>query len=257
MTIGKKIIGGYAVTIAALAVVAGVSYYALNVTQSAYSEFIDVREGLVDAANELRFETRDRIAHLRAFFLFPENRAEYLKELEQNENKFKAVIENMQALVLTDDGRGMVDELAGLNVRHWAAIKNGIALSEQGKGKEALAANIKDVRPLSRELVDKADAFRDRQVRLMTEGRADVTGIVDGAFIATGIVSFLGILAAALLSFFLARTITRTLRESTSQLSSSAAEIVAMTTQVAAGTSETATAVSETTTTVEEVKQTA
>jgi methyl-accepting chemotaxis protein len=257
MTIGKKIIGGYAIVLASLAVVVAVSYYSLNITQNAYNEFIDVRERLVNEANELRFETRDRIAHYRAYILYPGKRAEYLKLLEQNEKKFEEVMARMRMLILSDSGRVMLDEILVLNDKHWAAIKNLVELDQQGKVREMIEVDIREVRPISDELVDKAEVFRDRQSQIVTEGRADVTATISNTFLAMGIISLIGILITVFLSLYLTGTITRTLKESTSQLSSSASEIVAMTTQVAAGASETATAVSETTTTVEEVKQTA
>ena len=72
MTLGKKIIGGNITALTLLVIVAALSYYSLSITQNAYNEFIDVRERLVNEANELRFETRDRIAHYRAYLLYPE-----------------------------------------------------------------------------------------------------------------------------------------------------------------------------------------
>lgn len=69
MTIGKKIIGGYAIVLALLVLVTGVAFYSLEKTRATYDRFLDVDERLVDGANELRFSLRDQVAHYRAILL--------------------------------------------------------------------------------------------------------------------------------------------------------------------------------------------
>jgi methyl-accepting chemotaxis protein len=257
MTISRKIMGGYVVMIAILVIITAITFYSLWDMQGEYNRFIDVNERLIDGVNEIRFEVRNQIAHYRAILLYPGEQKNYRDKLEKDHESISATIERMQKLVLTEEGRNMLDEIKNIEMKHEEAQHKVIALSQQGKRAEALATGIKIVKPLSNELIEKAEAFREREIKIGTEGRAKVTATVKRITIAMGFISLLGIISGLLIGFYLTRSITRQLRETIAQLSSSSAEILAMTTQVAAGAAETATSISETTTTVEEVKQTA
>jgi len=257
MTIGKKIVGGYVVVIALLVIVTVIAFYLLRVTQGTYNRFIDVNQRLINDANELRIEERDQVAHYRAILLYPAEQKKYGDELDKDHESFSAIIERMQKLVLTEEGRNVLDEIKNIQMKHEEAQHKVVALAQQGKRAEALAMGIKNVKPLTNMLVDKVEAFRDREIRLGTEGRAEVTATVKRLSTIMGTISLLGLISGLVIGFYLTRSITRQLQDTIAQLSSSSAEILSMTTQVAAGAAETATSVSETTTTVEEVKQTA
>ena len=51
MTIGKKIIGGYAIVLTLLAIVMFVAFYSLDRVQVTYNRFLDVNERLVEDAS--------------------------------------------------------------------------------------------------------------------------------------------------------------------------------------------------------------
>ncbi len=257
MTIGRKIIGGYAVVLGLLLAAVGMAFYATTTIQHRYDEFLDVRERLVSDAQDFGFELRDQIAHYRGLLLYPEEQKTYWDELQKDHQDFAEVVELMRKRLLTEEGRRLLDEIARLQAGHEAAQEKVVALAQQGKRAEALALGIKEVRPLTGQLVDKVGAFRERQMRLEAEGRAATAATVRRLSLATAGVALLAVAAGLAIGLLLTRSITRQLREAISQLSSSSAEIVATTTQVASGAAETATAVGETTTTVAEVKQTA
>ena len=52
MTIGRKIIGGYAVVLGLLLAVVGMAFYATTTIQRRYDEFLDVRARLVSDAQD-------------------------------------------------------------------------------------------------------------------------------------------------------------------------------------------------------------
>jgi len=257
MTIGKKIIGGYVIVLALLALVTATAFYSLDRVQATYDRFIDVNERLVGGANELRFELRDQIAHYRAILLYPDLQKKYWEELQADHRQFTEVIEKMRQLVVSSEGRDKLNEIAALQAKHEQAQERVVELAQRGASAEALALGVKEVLPLGTALIDKVKSFRERQLKLEADGRVELAAKVNLFTLTMAIVSLLGLVAGISIGGYLSRGITRQLRESINQLSSSASEILATTTQVAAGAAETATAVSETTATVEEVKQTA
>jgi methyl-accepting chemotaxis protein len=257
MDIGKKILGGYLTVLVMLVIITGAAFYSLNIIQDSYSEFIDVRERQVDAANELRFEVRDQVAHYRAILLYPDKQQEYLDDLQEDYRQFDEIIAEMRNRGLTDEEVIILNDIDNLHVRHEQAQQNVIALAQQGNYTEALELGIAEVRPLTYELIGKAEEFGELQMSLQAKERAEVTAIVNRLSTLMTVISILAIIFGLAFAFLLTRTITSQLRDSIAMLSSSSAQILATTTQVASSSEETATAASETTTTVEEVRQTA
>ncbi|TAN51600.1 MAG: chemotaxis protein, partial [Methylococcaceae bacterium] len=90
MTIGKKLIGGYVIVLALLALVAAISFYSLNRLQTTYDRFIDVNERLVNGADELRFGIRDQIAHFRGMLLYPDLAKRFMADLQDDHREFNA-----------------------------------------------------------------------------------------------------------------------------------------------------------------------
>lgn len=257
MTIGKKIISGYLVVLVMLVMVTGVGFYSLKSTVDSYEHFLNVEERLIDVANEIKFKVRTQTAHFRAFLLYPEKQEEFLGKLREDYGTFNTVIENAQKLVLTKEGTEMLNEIRNLNVQYNQVQQEAINLVQQGKKAEALVPAVEKGQPLTEKLLEKAESFREREMKIESEARAALATKTKWLNIMMTAVSLFAIILGLGSGTLLTRTINRQLREASLQLSSASAEILATTTQVASGSAETATAVAETTTTVEEVKQTA
>ena len=256
MTIGKKIIGGYALVLALLAIVAATGLYSLTAIHNAYEAFVDIDAEAILGATELKLEVREQTAQYRGFLLYPEERQRLENDLHESYRKFDGVVEKLKNMSRSETGPNALEEIASLQARHKAVQEGIISLIQQGKGTEAIVLSHKEVFPLAAELRKKCDEYIDQQRKRLAQGRADTSASTARFSLIVVLVSFVAIGSGLAAAFLLTRTIGRRLRESISQLSSSSAEILATTTQVASGAAETATAVNETTTTVEEVKQT-
>ena len=257
MSISKKIIGGYAIVLAILLVVALISFVTIGRTRASYDHFVDVNEQQVNGVKELRFELRDQIAHYRAILLYRDQQKKYWDELQDDHRQFKETVGKMHGLVISSEGLSMLDEIVALQQKHEQEQERAVDLARRGKLAEAVALGTKEVRPLTDVLTDKLERFRDREMKLEADGRSDLAATINFASLMLIAASVIGIAVGLGIAFYLSRAITRQLRESVTQLSTSSGEILATTTQVASGAAETASAVSETTATVEEVKQTA
>ena len=257
MTIGKKIIGGYIIVLALLALVTGIAFYSLARIQSTYDGFIDVDAQLVSSVDELRFQLRSQVGHYRAILLYPDQQKKYWGDLQNDHRQFAESIDKMRRLMPSAEGLSMVNEIAAMQAQHELGQERAVSLAQQNKRAEALTLGIKEVRPLTDALTDKTARFREMEVKLETAGRAELTATVNFIYLLIGAISSLGLILGLSIGYYLSRSTTRQLRESVAQLAASSAEILATTTQVASGAAETAASVSETTATVEEVKQTA
>ncbi|MBI3995191.1 MAG: MCP four helix bundle domain-containing protein, partial [Nitrospirae bacterium] len=257
MTIGKKIIGGYAVVLVILVIVTASGFYSLKVIERAYAEFLDVEAQAILGATELKLIARDQAAQYRGLLLYPEEQGRFVNDLRESHQQFDAQIERMKNLSYAETGRRIIDEIEGIQKKYKESQERGIALIQRGKLKEAIVLSEQEALPLAGELRDKCGQYIELKQKRLADGRADVSRTLGRSTIVLISVSLLALISGLAIGFLLTRSITQQLRGAIAQLSSSSAEILTMTTQVASGAAETATAVSETTTTVEEVKQTA
>ncbi|MEW6614369.1 MAG: methyl-accepting chemotaxis protein [Thermodesulfobacteriota bacterium] len=257
MTIAKKIIGGYVIVLVLLVIIASVSFYTIRTMKGSYNEFIDLRTRLHHDAEALKFELRNQVAYDRGFFLFPDKRKEYLNKIRESYHEFDAVIEGMQKVVPTGEGRSMLSDILNLHKKHREGLEKALALAQQGKESIALTMLSQEVKPLTDELVVKAERFGEREANLMVERRAELTANINRLSFVIVVILVLALACGLTIAFFISQSTSRQLRESISQLSTSSSQILATTAEIVSGSSETATAVSETTTTVEEVRQTA
>lgn len=74
MTIGRKIIGGYAIVLAVLIVVSAVALYTVRTMEGAYTEFLDTDSRAILIATELKLEARDETSQYRGAVLYPQER---------------------------------------------------------------------------------------------------------------------------------------------------------------------------------------
>jgi methyl-accepting chemotaxis protein len=256
MTIGRKIIGGYAIVLAILVVVSVAAFCTFKVIDGTYAEFLDVDTRAILIATELKLEARDQTATYRGALLYPEDQDRLISDTRDSHRQFDALVEKLRTLSRSETARRIVQEIEDIQKGHKQSQNQAMALLQQGKRQEAVVYSTKEVRPLAFKLRDKCDQYIEFAQKGLAQGRGDLSRTVTRSSVVLLLVSGLAIASGLAVGFHLTRSITRQLRDAISQLSTSSGEIVAMTAQVASGATETATAVSETTTTVEEVKQT-
>lgn len=260
MTISKKIIGSYVTILALLVLVTGVAFYALNQTRTTYNNFLNVDERLLEAANELRAVSFAQQTYVRGILLYPELHRTNQVLLEANDRKYQEIFERMRSLMSGREGGDLLEDLEELQQQTEKAQQQAVRLALENKEeakKAAIDYTIREFRPRSLALIQKATRFYDQQAKLLEKGRIEVAEKANSYTLTLIIAALFAIIVGLTIGTHLSRVITRELRESIAQLSSSSAEILATTTQVASSAAETAAAVSETTATVEEVKQTA
>jgi methyl-accepting chemotaxis protein len=257
MAISHKIIGGYVVILVLLALVTGVAFYALRESQTTYDDFLNVDERLLESGNDLMTVTYAQQSYVRGILLYPEFLQLNQTLLEANDRQYKEIFAKMHRLMRAPERVALVNELESLQQRLQQAQHEAIRLAQEQKNEEAITYTMKEFRPHSIALIEKAKNFYEEQTKLLDKGRINLAEEVRLYTLTLVIVSLLAIFAGLSIGMHLGRVISSQLRESIAQLSSSSAEILATTTQVASGAAETAAAVSETTATVEEVKQTA
>jgi methyl-accepting chemotaxis protein len=143
------------------------------------------------------------------------------------------------------------------NVHAWDdASKRSLVLAVAGKRDEALAVRNADVHPLTEKIEADMSALVSVEIK-QTRALIDASQSHIGRALTYLAVAALGtLLAGIIFSWFVTRSVTRPLRESTSVLATSSAEILAATSEQASGANESMAAVAQTAATVDQVAQT-
>lgn len=256
MTINRKILGGYALILTFLVLVAITGYRALKSTEATYAQFLDVDMQMVLGAERLAEEVREQIAAYRGALLYPAQEAEFVQRLRESHRRFDSIAARVRAMTRSGDSQRLLNLLDAAHLQLEQAQNEGVRLLAQGRRDDAIALGSRLI-VLSAEARKATDELIALQQRQLAESRKNVSRATARTTLQVMSISLVATLLALLFGFLLARSITRELRETISQLSTTSAEILATTSQVASGASETSSAVAETTATVEEVKQTA
>ena len=261
MTIGKKIIGGYAVVLLLMIIAVAIGYYALNLVHDKYNEFLDVDERRMDEAGQLAILGEEQIADYRGFLIFPDEEKELLNELQDRHRRFDEVLEGLRNSFLSgkrsEESLSILEDISNIQTEIKQRQGKLISIAQQGNRTEAIALSSKELLPLRRELTDKIEQFRDLQTKSEVQQREDVTATANRLSLMMFVVSILALISGLAIGFSIKRSITRQLRDAVTQISSSSAEILATTTQLASSASEAATASTQTSTTAAELKQAA
>lgn len=259
MSIGRKIIGGFAIVLVLLLIAVSAGYYAINIVQDTYGGFIDVEERRIDDVNQLEIIVEAETADYRGFLLY--DRAEYLNQLSVQRSLFDETAGRLRTFLLSRGGAGeplvILDEIISLHEKYKQAQQNIISGSAQVNRTDAINQSAAETLPFVNELNAKIRQFHDIQVGTEAEERARVTATVNNLSLLMIAVSIVAMISSLGIGLFITGSTTRQLREAVNRISSSSAEILATTTQLVSSAAETATAVSETTATAEEVRQTA
>jgi methyl-accepting chemotaxis protein len=258
MSIGRKVVGGFVVVLLLFCIATAIGFYRLHRVQRAFDRLLDVNVAVMQAADTIRFELRDQIAHFRGFLLYPDQGSYFLSRLEEDRQQFGSALGAIRPLLAAGAGDpAPVEEIATLYARMMTLQERVIDQLKQGKRDQGIALSGQEMLPLINEALDATASLADTQLTQVKQLRARAALTADRLSAMVTAFSIVALLAGVAIALMVTRTTTRQLRAGIAQLSSSSAEILAMTSQVASGSAETATSVTETTATLEEVKQTA
>ncbi len=255
MTIGKRIAGGFAVTLAVLVVIGGLAYLSTDRLIEANKEVARTHE-VIAQLESLISTVKDAETGQRGFLITKD--PAYLAPYRQAEERYKKAL----ALLHDSTHSALVQrELAALGPvvdAKFAEMQKTIDVRQKKTFEDAAAVVTDNTgHDLMRRIRRAVDAMQNEERHLLDQRTADTEAsaratlwtIVGGTLVALVLVS--------LAAFLIVRSVNAAFREAIGKLTTTSAEILANTTEQAAGAQEQAAAVSETVATVDEVTQTA
>lgn len=254
-TIGRQVLGGYAVILALATLSIVVAVAALTNLRDAKDAVIEDDLALIVGANQLKALISDKSVSTRTFILTGD--PTFRSSVQERDDQLNDLLQRMADLSVTDTGRRYVDDLRTAN-ETWndvsaevMALVGTVPVEELGIRTETSLV------PAYAEVIDTASrliAFQEDRVAARTRAADDAAASSIALVIGLGAVA---VLAGAAIGGFLVRRTNRRLSGMSLTVESASAQIVASSAQQVAGAAEQATAVQETVATVEELAQAA
>jgi methyl-accepting chemotaxis protein len=271
MTIGQKIVGAFALALAAVVVIGLLAYASTGRLEDA-GAFVIERNRAVAHTHEVLATLEELLSLLkdaetgqRGYLLTGE--AAYLAPYEEARGKIDQAVARLREL--TADNAGQQRRLQEIEPKVRDKLKElqrTIDLrGQKDKGLDAALEVVKggEGKRLMDEARDVARAMKDEEGALLRQRdaeaerwNAEAAASARATKYTVGVSALLAVVLVSLAGFFIVRSITLPIREGVGQLTSAGAEILASTTQQAAGAQEQAAAVAQAVTTVDEVTQT-
>ncbi|MBI2805976.1 MAG: CHASE3 domain-containing protein [Planctomycetes bacterium] len=256
MTIGKKIAGGFALALAFVAFLGGLSLwsiFSLLETNHKVAHTLLVLDNLNTMHSlmvDMETGQRGYLLTQDATFLQPYHAAlprvlktqADLVELTNDNPSQQKRLEKLEELV---KARGKI-AADTIQLAETKSFEAAIAAVKTGEGKKIMEAVRDTLKKLND---DEYGLLNERQTRARKGAEITTYSI--------GIAAILAFALTGLAGWFIIRAITTTIREGVNQLTTACAEILAGTTQQASGAQEQAAAVTQTMATVNEITQTA
>jgi methyl-accepting chemotaxis protein len=255
MTIGKKIVVGFAVGVVALFLVGVLTYLSTKQMAAAARAVKDNYETRLDVDTLLSL-VKDAETGQRGFLLTEDDR--YLRPYTEAREKMKAQLASLRRRLSGDEGqRQRLGELEGLINRKFDEMKETIDLARTKNKSKAMelihsGAGIK-LMDRAREIIDEMIETENAKQQATTAEPVKSTDLVlYSILVGKPVVALVLILAC----YYVIRSATTPMRSAVQQLTSVGAELLAGTAQQAAGAQQQAAAVSQTVSTVDELTQT-
>jgi methyl-accepting chemotaxis protein len=254
MTVGRRIVTGFAVPLLLLAAVVAVGNVALVNLGDELTRLTERQEKLLVSSREARGALRDAERALLEYLLTGD-----LARLARRQDYLARARNGLEGMRQTPGLGG--DRMTGLigEVDQWTRLTDQVVAVGQRQGIEAAAkyreANVPPaVFESARNDLDALVSVGSDTLRSIGARTVDAADRARFQVLAAGL---LALLVGAIAAWLLYHAVSGPLRETTAVLASSTSEILAAMTQQASGASESSAAVAQTVATVDEVSQTA
>jgi methyl-accepting chemotaxis protein len=250
-TFGRKLAAGFAAAVVLVIIMAGVAIQALRSVATDKDRVIDVNAALLVDAEVMHAARQQKSSAIRAYLLTREER--YLGQAREARGSFLEALERLKRAVFSEAARSDIAEVERAEREHEGGVENVIALRRTEAQTEAVGRAFEDLDPVQNRLDAALRSYVARERRALEEAKQQSTDAAVRAQRTLAALAVVTVLLAAAIGFFLARSLSRQIGNSVSQIQSSSAELQAAANQQATATREQVTAMTEIGTTISEL----
>ncbi|MBI4467946.1 MAG: CHASE3 domain-containing protein, partial [Acidobacteria bacterium] len=236
-TIGKKLAFGFAIIVVLAIAIGGIAVYSLRRVVTDKDRVISIDAQLLIEAGKLHVARVQKAAAFRGYLFTREER--FLEELREARSVFSASIDRLKRRVYTEEGLGLVNQIARAEAELQLAVDRVVALRRTEAAIDTVSrAYEEEIRQKADDLDQRIEAFLSREDRQLEDARQASTATASSTTTLVMVIAMAIVLFAVFVAVFLTRTLSRQISTAVGQVQSSSTELQAAASQQAAGTRE-------------------
>ncbi|MEK8129302.1 methyl-accepting chemotaxis protein [Paenibacillus filicis] len=204
LTIGKKLYGSFSVILIFLIVLGIIAYTALARVVGSYEDMIGRRASLLILMKDIQVKAIEQNSSLKEYLLMGSESSKN-KTVASNTETSESITRAME-LAKLQDHKDLLAELSELNGTYLELAKTVMAASTLKQGQDIATQN---TFPIGLKIASDAKKLADDQQKLMDEGAAANSKLIEGANTLLVITILLSIVVSAVLGTYISRHLSR------------------------------------------------
>jgi len=213
MKVGTRLALGFGSVLVLLAIIAGLSIKDLNDLNKSIDSIVNDKFPKTVQANNV-INNINVIARAMRNTLLETDRAKIDKELERIQEARKVIKENLDKLeagVRSEAGKAGFKAIVDARATYVAGQDKFIELQKAGKGEEAKALLLGEIRATQRKYSDAVNTLIEHQTQSMEKGGKQATEIVSSAMTVIITLSVIALILGAVIGFLITRSLLKQL----------------------------------------------
>lgn len=208
LTIGRKLIGAFAIIAILMGITSGISFFYLEKIDDSYSDLIERRAAILSNAQTMQAEAAKQTSRLRGYLLTKE--PEYKDTFQASNDNLSKLVSQTMTLAQRATDKEKLKKLDDLNLLFKQKVDQLFQMVENNQNSARTMAFYNDaVLPLGSQLEPVADEIAGEQQKLMDEGSRSNTETVKGAIANVSAFSIIAFVLAVAIGYFCSRMISK------------------------------------------------
>lgn len=155
-TIGKKILAGILIVVAAFTGLCGYTFYKMNEIEAGYDGLLGRSVPLVMDVKDLGLELRNQGYYAQSFLLA--GHQEYIQQYRNSRQKMDSIFANLEKNLITPEGKAQITQLKAILAKYHQTVERTIQIKTE-KGTAESLIYLSAAGAISQEAEDKTAAF--------------------------------------------------------------------------------------------------
>ncbi|WCN07593.1 methyl-accepting chemotaxis protein [Marinomonas mediterranea] len=214
-SIKSRLRASYILLLVLLVMISGLSISRLQSLNTNLEEIVEENAALVELSSELNIQAESLASRLLLLFVLEERdqRVDIYKEIDQRNARMDAILEEMQALVTTQQDSSLVTKLAAQKTAYQAELQSTVEAIEFGEQSDAKMQMAGPTRQALQTFLDQANQLSERQRSMMAKNQQDVLYETETASIITIVAGITAIIAGLVMSILITNSIVTPLKQ--------------------------------------------
>ncbi|MBB6282249.1 methyl-accepting chemotaxis protein [Geobacillus subterraneus] len=209
MTVRKKLLAGFGLVYVLIALLVGFAYYEISMLDRTYTDVTDNRMPKLVNAKQLEVLVRRQVGSMRGYLLTGDETSR--ENFEKAHEEYRKTSEKLAASVTQETTKQLLADLDLLEQQFYALGQKAFELKAQGKPEQYTALVMTTGRDITTQFDQKINQFVASQQQEVDQASHDASASAAAVRRLIVIVGVLAVVAGAIVSYYISRSLSRPL----------------------------------------------